>query len=101
MNRRFIIIGILLILTSRFVSFAQNEEPFKVQRLTTPIKFDGIPNEKGWSDIIQLPHGVYLPTYGDQPTEKSEFFLTYDDKYIYLAGNLFAPASRISDTGKS
>ena len=72
-----------------------------MQRLSSPITFDGILDEDAWNEITPLEHGTYLPTYGGEAKENSEFLLTYDDKYIYLGGRLYSKPSNISDTGKS
>ncbi len=80
-------------------SFGQ--EKFYVQKLTKPINFDGMPDEDAWDDIDPLDHKVYQPIHGGKPSEKTQMFVTYDDKYIYVGGRLFSKNPRdVSDLGK-
>ncbi len=94
------IITILVLLVSISVEVS-GQEKFYVQRLTKPINFDGMPDENAWDDITPLDHKVYQPVHGGAPSEETQMFITYDDKYIYLGGRLFSTDPKdISNVGK-
>ena len=66
------------------------------------MEFDGYLNEGFWD--LQTPLDLFItqPVYGGEQQEKSEIFLTYDSKYLYLAGRLFvSDESLIGETGKT
>jgi hypothetical protein len=68
---------------------AGNQRVVKAVRLTEPVKIDGILDEKiwqtkGYTDFIQRD-----PQEGEAPTEKTVFWVAYDDKFLYVAGRMF------------
>jgi hypothetical protein len=68
---------------------AGNQRVVKAVRLTEPVKIDGILDEKVWktegySDFYQRD-----PQEGEVPTEKTVFWVAYDDKFLYVAGRMF------------
>ena len=101
MLRLFTIWTSIFMLGASIGLIAQDDNRYRVTKLPSPITFDGVLDEEAWQMLEPLDHGVYLPSYGGTAKVNSEFFLTYDDKYIYLGGNLYADPADISDTGKS
>lgn len=71
------------------ISAAQDADRWVVQRLEGEIKFDGMPDEPAWDRIRPFPMTMQQPVFGNQPTEKTEIRLTYDDHYLYLSGRLY------------
>ena len=69
------------------VVFAQ--EPLIIQRLTSPVIFDGIPDEESWQGIIPLPLVTYFPEDGRAPTEQSDVRIAHDDEYLYIGARLY------------
>jgi hypothetical protein len=59
-------------------------------RLSEPIVFDGNVDEPAWDAVPSLPLTVYQPTYGAEPTERTEIRVAYDDEYLYVGGRLYA-----------
>ncbi len=81
----------LLLTTPRAVT-AQSPEPAStrfVHRLSGPITLDGFSDEAAWQGIEPLPVTVYEPTYGSEPSERTEFRVGYDDDYLYLSGRMY------------
>ena len=65
------------------------------------ISFDGKCDEDAWTQVSPLPLLMYTPNHGNNPSEKSEIFVTYDDEYFYLAGRLYyANGAEIQATSK-
>ncbi len=60
-----------------------------VVKITNKVVIDGIVNEPFWETIEPLHCTQKVPNAGDQPTQKTEIRIAYDEKYIYLSGKLF------------
>ncbi len=65
------------------------QSPQVLQRLSGPIKFDGVVNEPVWLEIEPLPLAMSSPTFKGTPTEHTEIRIAYDDQYFYAAGKFF------------
>jgi hypothetical protein len=78
-----------------FLCHAQNREPkpaeapYQVTRISGGITFDGIPNEAVWESIEALPLTMYVPVFGEAPTEESTIKIAYDDEYFYASAWFF------------
>ncbi|HBE41366.1 MAG TPA: hypothetical protein DDW27_09205 [Bacteroidales bacterium] len=87
------IIGIVAtILIQR--SFAQepgsgHDEPIKIRRITSPVVLDGLSNEEAWEGIESFPMLMRTPNFGNEPSERTEILIGYDDDYLYVAGRLY------------
>jgi hypothetical protein len=82
------LIYVPLLIGSR-VPKAQEQKTVKAIQAEQPVSIDGILNEKiwqqeGYSDFLQSdPHD------GTQPTEKTEVWVAYDEKALYVAARLY------------
>jgi hypothetical protein len=85
----FPIVGFLILCSSTGLA-AQSDEPMPLTRLSEPIVFDGNVDEPAWDAVPSLPLTVYQPTYGAEPTERTEIRVAYDDEYLYVGGRLYA-----------
>lgn len=63
--------------------------PVDIQRLNTPILFDGYPFDEAWEGIDPLPMVQHLPTFGAEPSERTDVRVTYDDDYLYVGARLY------------
>lgn len=52
-------------------------------------KFDGVVDDECWNNLSALPLVMHIPTFGIQPSEKSEVFICHDNVYVYIAGRFF------------
>ncbi|MEI6049814.1 MAG: DUF5916 domain-containing protein [Bacteroidota bacterium] len=64
------------------------------ERITIPViqgdfKFDGTVDDACWQKIKPLTMVMHTPTFGNQPSEKSEVMICYDNSYIYIGARLF------------
>ncbi len=64
------------------------DPPLLIQRALSPIEFDGQVDEEAWLSIPPLPAVMSSPNFGAEPSEGSEFRVTYDDDYLYVSGVL-------------
>jgi len=77
------------------------EDLFKIPRISKPIVFDGICIDPAYDLIEPLPVRMFSPGHGNDPTEQSEIFITYDDEFIYMSARLhFTNGARILGTSK-
>lgn len=68
---------------------APNPEPtLRVARLTAPIRLDGVLDEPAWAGTPGMGMTMFQPTAGAEPAQPTEFWLTYDETYIYAAGRM-------------
>jgi hypothetical protein len=67
----------------------QEQKTVQAIRTNGPISIDGLLKEKAWqeegySDFVQSD-----PTDGSEPTEKTEVWVAYDEKSLYVAARLY------------
>ena len=53
------------------------------------IHLDGLVDEPAWDDIEPVPLVMYSPIYGGETTERTEIRIAYDDRYLYVSGQMF------------
>jgi hypothetical protein len=66
------------------VSYPQ--EQLKVTKISSEIKFDGIPDEECWRSIEPLKLTMHKPDFGNEPTESTRIKIAYDKNYFYVSG---------------
>jgi hypothetical protein len=77
------------------------QELVSISRIDGEIKFDGKVDDQSWQNIKPLDMVMHTPTFGAQPTEKSEVMICYDNTYIYVGARLFdSEASKMLVTSK-
>ncbi len=54
-------------------------------RIAGSIVLDGSGNDPAWEAVEPLPASMHLPTFGAEPTERTEFRIAYDDEYFYFS----------------
>lgn len=89
-----LILRIILFLMIGSAVYAQEknspgEEPYVLPRLEGPIQLDGWSDEAAWDNIEPLPVKMYQPTWGAEPSERTEIRVAYDNDYLYVSGRLF------------
>jgi hypothetical protein len=80
--------------------------PHRIPQVTSKIKIDGVPGEKEWdgSLVLNLNYEV-IPGENIEPPVKTEVFLAYDEKHLYVAYKAYDPEpskirARITDRDK-
>ena len=77
------------------------QDATSIKRLSSPVEFDGMPNEAAWNGLDFFPMTMARPNFGLAPTERSEVMITYDDQYLWVGARLFTKdASKIRATSK-
>lgn len=89
------LIGLILILCGNVSTYSQTdlsakgENPIIIDKLSSAINFDGIPDEEAWTSIGQISLIMHSPVFGKDPTENTDVRIAYDDKYLYAGAWLF------------
>ena len=79
-----LIIG-LLALFSPFLVNAQEVSEFKLQKVTSTIKIDGLPDDEAWRNIPEIKDfWQYFPTDTLPAQQGISVKIGYDDKHIYF-----------------
>jgi hypothetical protein len=65
------------------------QEQISIPRIEGEIKFDGFIDDACWQKLQPLNMVMHTPTFGNQPTEKSEVMLCYDNTYLYVGARLY------------
>jgi hypothetical protein len=79
----------------------QNKDTIVIRRLSAPVTLDGLSNEEAWKSVQPLPYIMFIPNYGNAPSEKTELLLGFDDEYLFVAGRLYdSEPSKIQSPSK-
>jgi len=83
--------GIMLIFIgiSSNYSFVSGQERLIIPRIQGEIKFDGIVDDACWQNLQPLAMVMHTPTFGNQPAEKSEVMICYDNTNLYIGARMF------------
>ena len=72
-----------------------------IPRIRGAVKLDGWSNEQAWEGIQPLPVVMQSPNFLDEPSERTEILVAFDNDYLYLAGRLFdSEPTRIQSASK-
>jgi len=70
-----------------FIIFTQMvvsaQERITISRIQGELKFDGIVDDACWQNTVPLSMVMHTTAFGNQPTEKSEVMICYDNAYLY------------------
>jgi hypothetical protein len=83
--KQYFLFGVIILITINALS----QERIAILRIHGEIKFDGIVDDAFWNNIQPLPMVMHTPTFGNQPSEKSEVMICYDNTYLYVGARLF------------
>jgi len=71
-------------------------DTLRLTRIEAAIELDGRLDEPVWQQVPALPLTTLTPTFGAPLTERTEIYVAYDDRFIYLAGRMFdSEANRV------
>jgi hypothetical protein len=62
--------------------------PLVAVRLSSSIRLDGRVDEAAWMAIEPLRAVMSDPTFGAEPSERTEFRIAHDENYLYISGVL-------------
>jgi hypothetical protein len=68
---------------------AHAQEPMVIPLLTGPIQLDGFSDEPAWQEIEPFKLVMHQPSFGEEPTERTEVRVAHDGQYLYLAGRMY------------
>lgn len=80
----------LLALLLGMINVAQAfDTPVPASNLPANFEFDGMVSPGEWDAIEPIQLTVQSPVYHQEPTERTEIKMAYDDKYVYLSGAMY------------
>jgi len=65
------------------------DDLIEIPRLSGAIRFDGVVDESAWDAIEPFPIVVQKPTYGQDPTETTEFRIGYNNRFLYFSARCY------------
>ncbi len=68
---------------------AYNQNSYVIPKIQGEFSFDGVVDDACWQSLKPLEMIMHTPTFGNQPTEKSEVMICYDNTYVYVGARLF------------
>ncbi len=72
-----------------------------IKRMEGEIVFDGMPDEEAWQACEPFPFVTHNPVFGEEPREKTDVRILYDDRYIYVGACFYTEdPSTIQATSK-
>jgi len=75
--------------------------PLLIQEMQGNFSFDGIVDDPCWDNLSPLVLVMHIPTFGNQPTEKSDVYIGHDNEFVYVAGRFFdQKADKINITSR-
>ncbi len=66
-----------------------SQDPLSVTRIKGEITFDGIPDEEAWKLAPPVKLTMQQPVYGNDPSEKSQVRMVYDQQYFYISATFY------------
>jgi len=84
----YIIILLLPLFLSAMSPTPQEQKTVNAIRANGPIRIDGVLEEKAWKEEAYSDFVQSDPTDGAEPTEKTEVWVAYDEKSLYVAARL-------------
>ena len=84
----YIIILLLPLFLSAMSPTPQEQKTVNAIRANGPIRIDGVLEEKAWKEQAYSDFVQSDPTDGAEPTEKTEVWVAYDEKSLYVAARL-------------
>jgi len=88
MRKIYKLIFIFICFLSQEVS-VYSQEQVSIPRIEGEFKFDGIVDDACWQNVKPVTMVMHIPTFGNQPSEKSEVMLVYDNTYLYIGARLY------------
>jgi len=93
-----------LLIPVLFISLQINaisQETVKIQRLSSEINFDGVPDDAAWETLDLFPLTMHRPNFMNQPSERSDVRIGFDDEFLWVGASLYMEdASKIYAASK-
>ncbi len=70
-------------------AFVHGQGQISISAIKGDFKFDGVVDDPCWQNVEPLRMVMHTPTFGNQPTEKTEVMICYDNTYLYIGARLF------------
>ena len=71
------------------VAVGYSQEQIIIPSINGEFKFDGNVDDDCWRNVNPLSMVMHTPTFGNEPTEKSQVMICYDNTYLYIGARLY------------
>jgi|TARA_R110000737_G_scaffold134572_1_gene165893 hypothetical protein len=90
--------GLIFVISACFISsFSFGQRTYTILPAEDEIKVDGILDEISWKKAQKADQFVMnYPEFGKKPSFQSEFYLTYTDEALYVAGKIYDNPDSVS-----
>ena len=68
---------------------AISQEKVQIQRLSSEINFDGVPDDAAWEALNLFPLTMHRPNFMNQPSERSDVRIGFDDEFLWVGASLY------------
>ncbi|MBK7628957.1 MAG: carbohydrate binding family 9 domain-containing protein [Bacteroidales bacterium] len=68
---------------------AKCQDKIKITRIQGEFRFDGTVDDECWKNALPLSLIMHTPAFGNQPSEKSEVMICYDNAFLYVGARLY------------
>lgn len=94
--------GIILLLFLLSSQALVGQNVLTIKKINQSIDFDGLPFEDVWEKIEPYTMVQIQPVFGNEPTEKTEARVFYNDQYLFVSARLYdsQPEKIMSNTKK-
>jgi hypothetical protein len=66
-----------------------SQDKILIPKIQGEFNFDGVVDDACWKNLKPVEMVMHTPTFGNQPSEKSEVMICYDNSYLYVGARLF------------
>ncbi len=79
----------ILVAMLHSANMAQSQDILPIPKKQGEFRFDGLVDDACWDNVPLLPMTMHTPVFGNQPSEKSEVMVCYDNAFIYVGARLY------------
>lgn len=82
-----------LLFITTFLTFSNSlksqQEEIYIKKINSSVTFDGRVDEREWNYLTQVQLVMHRPNFGSEPSEQSEVYLGYDERYLWIGARLY------------
>ncbi|MBT3243121.1 MAG: carbohydrate binding family 9 domain-containing protein [Bacteroidetes bacterium] len=79
----------ILLLFLSLSTILQAQSPLEIKKMKGNLLFDGMPDDKEWQNHDPLDFVMYQPINGNEPSERLDVRLCFDEEFLYVGAHLY------------
>jgi len=80
---------IVILCVHGMLTAQSQQQPYVLQRICGSVTIDGLSTEPAWESVRPFPMVTQTPTFGKEPSERTEIRIAYDTDFMYVAGRFY------------